>query len=124
MIKLIAQNTIPLGSFKGVGSGVMADPGAAAGSIFNKFLSGAIGIITIVGAIWFTITLISGAIGIMTAGSDKAAVESARKRITSGLIGLLVLVAGIFILDLVGKILGIESILNPGTFIENFSLSK
>jgi len=95
---------------------------ASAPIVFNKFLSGIIGIITIVGAIWFIILLFSGAVGIMTAGSDKAAVESAKKKITNGLIGLGVLVAGIFILDLIGQILGLKFLLDPGSFISTFKL--
>ena len=43
----------------------------------------------------------------------KAALEEARKRITTGLIGLIVVVAGIFLVDLIGGFLGLD-ILQPG----------
>ena len=69
---------------------------------------------TIIAIIWFAFVLITGAIGMMGAGGDKQAMESARKRITSGLIGLVVVIAAIFILDLVGTLFGIPNILNLG----------
>ena len=84
-----------------------------AGTIFNKVLSTAIGVISVIGIIWFTFILITGGIAIMTAGGDKQAVENARKRITNGLVGLTVVVIGIFLIRLIGMLLGIEDILNP-----------
>ena len=123
-MKYLAEVTDLGDRFEGIGPlGLEGSTGpSSAGTIFNKFISGAIGIITIVGAVWFIITLISGAVGIMTAGSDKNAVESAKKRIVNGLIGLVVLIAGVFILDLVGNILGFPDLLNPGNFINNFNI--
>jgi len=85
---------------------------------FAKFISTAIGVISIVGILWFVFILMLGAIGTMTAGSDKQALENSRKRILNGLIGLVVLVAGLFIMRLVGLILGIENILNPVYLID------
>lgn len=95
--------------------------GGDAPSIFNSFLSGAIGLMTIVAAIWFVFLFISGAIGMMTAGGDKAAMEGARKRIVNGLIGLTVVIAAIFVVGLFGTLLGFDLILNPAEFINNFT---
>lgn len=87
--------------------------------IFSQVLSIVIGIITIIAGIWFIFLLITGAIGIMGSGGDKAAAEGARKRIISGLIGLVVVVAGIFLVDLIGSLIGLD-ILNPGGTLLNF----
>jgi len=100
----------PEGGFQGFGP--LGNPSGSGISTFSKFISSAIGLITIIAIIWFVFVLITGAIGMITAGGDKAAMESARKRISSGLIGLVVIVAGIFILDLIGNIIGIPNILN------------
>jgi len=124
MSSLIAQKEIPLGTpLQGIGplglEGI--DPSKAPG-IFNQFISGAIGLMTIVAGIWFIFLFLAGAIGIITSGGDKAALEAARKRITSGITGLFVIVAAIFIIELIGKqILGIDLILNPAEFVEKFS---
>ena len=109
MKNLIADIPLaPAGGFKGIGTLGSGDP-----NLFNKVLSTTIGVITAVGIIWFTFTLILGAIGILTSGGDAKANESARQKITSGLIGLVVLIAALFIMDIIGNIFGIENILNP-----------
>lgn len=88
------------------------DPSQAP-AIFNRFISSIIGLMTIIAIIWFIFLIIAGAYGIMTAGGDKANMEAARKRITTGIAGLIIVVAAVFIVDLIGKIIGIENILNP-----------
>jgi hypothetical protein len=115
MNKLIAD--IQLGPLEGVGH--LGKPGTNAPGLFSSTLSKIIGVITVVGFIWFTFQVIFGAIRIITSGGDKASVESARKQITTGVIGVVVMVSGIFIVSLVGQLLGIPNILNPICIIEN-----
>ena len=120
MQNFLAQQEIPIpGSFSGPGTGPLSNPGANAGTVFTNFLSGIVGLITVVAGIWFVFLLITGAISIMTSGGDKAAVESARKRITSGIIGIAVVVAGIFLADLIGSFLGFD-LLDPIQVINSF----
>jgi hypothetical protein len=68
------------------------------------------------------ILVITGAIGIMTAGGDKQGLESARKKLTSGLIGLVVLIAAIFIVGLIGTIIGVPNLLNIPDLINRVSI--
>jgi hypothetical protein len=123
MQKLIAD--IPLynegeGSLHGTGStGLSTGTASNATAIFNNIISSAIGIMTIIAIIWFVFLFISGAIGIMSSSGDKARAETARKRITNGIIGLVVIVAAVFVIRLLGDILGISNILDPSVFIEN-----
>ncbi|OGM83416.1 hypothetical protein A2434_03265 [Candidatus Woesebacteria bacterium RIFOXYC1_FULL_41_14] len=98
----------PQGGFKGLGTGVLSKVNDSGVSTFSKIISMAIGVLTLVGIIWFLFTLISGAIAIIGSGGDKQALESARKKITTGLIGLVIILAATFILDLVGTIFGID----------------
>lgn len=120
MIKL-AQTGIPLydeskGGLEGFGP--LGTSGSNAPTIFNKFLTNTVGIITVIGFIWFLFLLVTGAIGIMTAGGDKNAVQNSAKKITNGLIGLIVLISAIFLIQMIGKLLGIEDIiLNPAKVI-------
>ncbi len=119
MNKLIAQVGENIGKpLEGIGPLGTGNPSDAP-TMFNKILSGAIGLITVIGGLWFIFILFMGAVGLMTAGGDKAKVESSQKKITSGLIGLVVLVAGIFLLDLIGNLLGIGNILNPAELINS-----
>jgi hypothetical protein len=63
---------------------------------------------TIVAGIWFMFTFLIGAIGIITSGGDKGAYETARKRITTGLVGLIIVVFSVAIINLIGKFLGFD----------------
>lgn len=111
------------GGFTGFGTYGLADTLKASsyGTLFNMFISSAIGVITVVAFVWFIFILITGSIAIITSAGDKQAMENAKKKISSGLIGLVVLIASLFIVSLVGQFLGIDSILNPGDIIKDIS---
>lgn len=96
------------------GFGDLGNPGGNGVNIFSNFISSAIGLMTIIAIIWFVFVFFSGAIGIITAGGDKQALENSRKRIISGLIGLVVVIAAIFVVRLIGFLIGIPNILNIG----------
>ena len=106
------------GGFKGPAGGVFDTANPATN--FENLISTVIGVMTVVAGIWFIFILFIGAIGWMTAGGDKGAVETARKRIANGLTGLVIVVIGIFITSLVGQLLGFE-ILDLAGFITTFS---
>ncbi len=96
--------------------------GEIAGSRFSGFLSGAIGLMTVIAAIWFIFNFISGAIAIISAGGDKGKIESARSRITTGIVGIVVVIASLFIIQLLGSLIGLgDIILNPAAIIERIS---
>lgn len=117
-IKLFDQDYL-----KGFGPlGLESKGPSDAPSLFNTFLTSVIGIITVVGFIWFVFLIITGAISIMTAGGDKNAVAGAAKKITNGLIGLVVLIAALFIIDLFGTLMGIPDILNPASVIQRIGI--
>lgn len=101
----------PPGGFKGFGKlGLETGGSSGALGIFSNFISSAIGLMTIIAIIWFIFTFFIGAIGIITAGGDKQALESSRKKITSGIIGLVVTIAAIFVIDLISTLLGFGDI--------------
>lgn len=117
-MKLLAD--IQLGPFTGFGPLGTNLTGEGQGiARFSSFISSVIGLMTIIAIIWFVFVFITGAISMITAGGDKAALETARKKISSGLIGLVVVIAAVFIFDLVGTLIGIPNILNlPALFIQ------
>lgn len=116
MNKLVL-GVIELGPIRGIGP--LGNPEGTGIQTFTQFISSVIGVMTIIAIIWFIFVLLSGAYSIITAGGDKAALESGRKRITSGLVGLVVVIAGIFIVDLIGTLIGIPDILNLPVLFEN-----
>jgi hypothetical protein len=110
MENLIAQtNLFPAGGFKGLGTSPLSNPGSNSSSLLASIISTSIGIITVVGIIWFVYIFITGAIAIMNAGGDKASLEAARKKITTGVIGLVIIIIAMFVFDLIGYLLGFGS---------------
>ena len=102
---LAALQIAPNGGFTGFGP--LGKPTGTGINAFATFLSTAIGLLTLIAIIWFVFVIVTGAIGIISSGGDKQAIESARKRITTGIIGLVIVIAAIFIIDLIGYLLGI-----------------
>lgn len=100
------------------GFGPLGNPGGDAPSIFNRFMTSTVGVMSVIAFIWFIFLLLSGAYGLMGAGGDKEKLESSRKKITSGIVGIVVIIAAIFIIDLIGFLIGVPDILNPGKLIE------
>jgi len=113
-------NIAPPGGFRGIGPlGLQGlDPQFDAPRIFNNLFSTVIGVMTVIAFIWFTIQFILGAVGIITSGGDKNALESSKKKLTTGIIGLVFVIAAIFLIRLIGYILGVDLILNPALFLE------
>jgi len=89
----------------------------AAGA-FASIISRIIGIMTIIAGIWFIFQFIIGAYSYMTAGGEQQKMTNATKKITSALIGLIVVVAAYAIMSLLGQLLGFE-FLNLAPLIEN-----
>jgi hypothetical protein len=89
----------------------------AAGAL-TSIISQLIGIMTIIAGIWFIFQFIIGAYGYMTAGGEQQKMTNATKKITSALIGLIVVVAAYAIMSLLGQLLGFE-FLNLAPLIEN-----
>ncbi|MBU0572658.1 hypothetical protein KKH23_03015 [Patescibacteria group bacterium] len=117
MNKLADINLAPEGGFKGFGA-LGLEEGQSAPAVFTKFISSVIGLMTIIAIIWFVLLMIMGAIGIISSGGDKAALESAKKRITTGILGFVVVIAAIFIVQLIGKLIGIPNILDLPVLLE------
>ncbi len=103
MNRVLAQITNPalpsaLGS-GGKGSG---------GNIVGGLISGIIGILFIVAFILSFFQVITGGIQWATSGDDKNGLESARNKITHGIVGLIIVAAAWAIFTLVGKFLGLD----------------
>lgn len=87
-----------------------------AAGIFNRVLSIIIGVMTVAAGLWFLFQFFIGAFTWLTSGGDKVALENARKKITNAIIGLVIVVAAIFLIDLIGSIIGLD-ILSPSKFL-------
>lgn len=92
--------------------------------IINRILENVIGIILVIGVVVSLIFMVVGAIQWMTAGSDKAKLESARGKVVSAVIGLIVLFAVFAIMRLIGAFFGIEALENLLFDISPFLISE
>lgn len=105
----IAQAPIQIAPNQGfVGFGPLGTNVGTGIDIFARFVSTVVGLMTLVAFIWFVFVFFIGAIGIINAGGDKQALETARKKITTGVMGLVATIAAIFIVNLIGRIFGLD----------------
>ncbi len=108
----------PIGTFNGIGplgrtcqihpvtgACVTASPFK---ETFANILSQIIGVMTAIAALWFIFTLFTGAISWISAGSDKQALDNAKKKITNGIIGLFIVIAAYALIGIIGYFLGID----------------
>jgi len=74
----------------------------------ENIISTAIGVMTIIAFIWFIIQFFISAIQIINSGGDKNALAGARSKLSTSVIGLVVVIGAIFFIELIGYILGLD----------------
>lgn len=116
---VFAVEPTPLGQFEGLGplGKITGLPDAV--FMFNKVMSLLIGVITIGAGLWFTFHILIAGFTWLTAAGDKTKAEKAQKTLTEAIIGLVIVVAAVFIARLIGDFLGID-ILSPGIIFQTF----
>lgn len=118
MIELLAGET-RLGEIKGPGP--LGDPNAAVGgalALLQKFLSNIIGFLTIGAILWFTLQIIFGGYGWITAGGDPKGVAAARDKILHAIVGMIIVFGALVLVSLIGFLLGVD-VLNIQESLEN-----
>jgi len=88
----------------------------------ENLISQGIGVLTIVAIVYFTIQIILAGFNFLTSEGDEKKVEAARKRITDGLVGIVIVVAAVTLASLIGRIVGLGDILNFETVFSNMGL--
>lgn len=74
----------------------------------GKMLPNFIGLLLVIGVIAFFFMLLWGAVSWIISGGDKAHIESAKARITSALIGLVLMLSTFAIIKLIETFFGID----------------
>lgn len=124
--KLLAQVGTSIGRIGGEGLGPFANVNLdATGALtaITKVVSNIIGVMTIAAGIWFLFQLLIAGINWISAEGDAKKLQQAHQRITSALLGLLIVVAGMIILAMASKFLGYDLLItNPGAFIGRLGL--
>ena len=91
------------------------------GNKLNTALSGIVGFLTIIAALWFLIQFIIAGFNWINAGVDKGRAQEAREKITNAVVGLLVVVSAWVIVAIIGSLVGLE-ILNPGSILDKIGI--
>jgi hypothetical protein len=81
--------------------GSLGTPGDSGGIFLSKGIPAAVGLAFVIGALVFFFMLVLGAIQWISSGGDKQALEGARGRITSALVGLVLLFAALAIIKFI-----------------------
>jgi len=115
---LAAGQPTPLGNIGGEGLGPFAKSTANPVQTIVTGISGVIGFLTILAAIWFLMQFLIGGIAWISSAGDKNKLTEARERLTNALIGLLIVVAGWAVLAIAGQFFGWTDILNPTGILE------
>jgi len=92
-----------------LGPALQGFAGSEGGSaFFSNFIPRAVVLAFIIGAIIFFFMLVTGAIQWISSGGDKQALESARGKITSAMIGLVLLFSAYAVISFIGNFLGVD----------------
>jgi hypothetical protein len=90
--------------------GVDVDPGQGFAENFGDLINGVLSFVMVIAALLVFLYLIWGGIEWITSGGDKGKTESARNKITSAVIGLIVVAASYAVLSLALNFLGFKNL--------------
>ena len=106
MTNLLAQSPIGNPILGPTLQGFLADPGGTA--FFSNLLPRVVALAFIIGCLIFFFMFVWGAITWISSGGDKQALESARGRITSAIVGLVVLFVSLAIIKFIENFFGVK----------------
>jgi len=115
IIKSVFAANIETGPIKGIGPFGFENEAVSEATTktqFGNILSTVITVITVVGGLAFIIYFTMGGLKWITAGGDKTKIQEAQTQMTQGIVGLVVITVGLFVVGIIGGILGID-FLNP-----------
>ena len=86
---------------------------------FQTIISNIIGVITIVAFIFFTFQIIFAGYAFISANGDEKKLETSRKKLTNGILGLTIVVVAYGLTAFIANLFGIKDIFNISTFLLN-----
>ncbi|MFA6602856.1 MAG: hypothetical protein WCT01_03570 [Candidatus Shapirobacteria bacterium] len=103
-LKLLADKSFTL-----TGPGTPPTSGVDATLKLEKIVSQVIGILTIVAFVFFAIQVILAGYAYISSEGDKGKAETARKKLTDGILGLVIIVVAVGLGALLAKLLGLQN---------------
>lgn len=114
----MAHLTNQLLAYNLTGAGIQ--PGDNPVSTLENILSSVIGVLTLVAVIFFTIQIILAGFSFISSQGDAKELESSKKKLTSSVIGLAVVVLAYGIGALISHLLGLNSVFDLSTVLKPF----
>lgn len=90
---------------------------------FEKLASNLIGVLTIVAVIFFAIQIIFAGYSFISSGGDEKMMETSRKKLTNGVLGLFIVVVALGLGSLIAKLLGLGNIFDINEMFKNMGLN-
>lgn len=104
------------------GPGINPTDGVDATLKFEKLVSNALGILTILAVLFFTIQIIFAGYGFISSGGDEKMMETSRKKLTNGVLGLFIVIVSVGIASLIAKLLGLDGLLDINQMFTKMNL--
>ena len=96
-------------------------PGSPQGSVsqLENIISGVIGFITIIAAIFFVFQIIFAGYSFMSAHGDEKKLETSRQKITQSILGLTITVVAFGFTAFISSLLGLENVFDLQSFFNS-----
>ena len=98
------------------------DPGTDGTTVAEKLISNIIGILTAVAFIYFVFQVIIAAYQYISSEGDKAKISASRKRITEGILGLVISTIALGLGALFASLLGVKNIFDLNQLFNSMGL--
>jgi len=85
---------------------------------FEGYITTIIGVLTVVGIIWFTLQIILSGFAFMQSNGDPKKMEKAQQQLTQSIIGIILVVGATILVGLIVKILGLGNIFDVNSFLK------
>jgi len=112
-------NKTKLLAYELTGPGLPVKDAATSVTLAEKLISSVIGFLTFIGFIYFVIQVILAGYLFMSSEGDKGKTETARKKLTDGLLGIVIIVVALGLVSLLASVLGIDKIFDLNNFFNN-----
>jgi len=93
-------------------------PGSSPVSALEKIISSIIGILTIVGVVYFTIQIILAGFSLIASQGDPKEFQTSKKRLTTNVIGLVIIIIAYGLGALIASLLGMNNIFDLSTVFQ------
>jgi len=119
--KVLAQKSYDLGPpLEGIGT--LGTKPFSAGTTITTLLSNVIGFLSIIGFLFFTFQIILAGYKLLGASGDKNKAAEAQQQLTQGIIGVIIIVAAVFVVAGFSKLIGINNILDIKDWIDKLRI--